>query len=72
MGDCPPEAGLYGPDEAGPWQPDGLYGPWPYDEYLFDGGDRDVPVKVDRDWTVRGIDQEDTIAHYERCKDAPK
>lgn len=65
LGDCPPEAGLYGPDEAGPWQPDGLYGPWPYDEYLFDGGDRDVPVTVDRDWTVRGIDQEDTIAHYD-------
>ncbi len=62
--DCPPE-GEEDPNGAGPWQPDGLYGPYPYDEYIFDGGDRDVPVKVDRDWTVRGIDQEDTIAHYD-------
>ncbi len=71
---CPPQAGVGGigpgtafvdPRTAGVWQPDGLYGPWPYDEYLFDGGDRDTPVKVDRDWTVRGIDQEDTVAHYD-------
>ena len=62
--DCPPDgAEQWGPQ--GPWQPDGLQGPYPYDEYIFDGGDRDVPVKVDRDWTVRGIDQEDTIAHYD-------
>lgn len=71
---CPPQAGIGGigpgtafvdPRTAGVWQPDGIYGPWPYDEYLFDGGDRDTPVKVDRDWTVRGIDQEDTVAHYD-------
>lgn len=67
---CPPQGAMAGtqqvdPRAAGVWQPDGLYGPWPYDEYLFDGGDRDTPVKVDRDWTVRGIDQEDTIAHFD-------
>lgn len=61
---CPPGMGEEGLD-YGYWQPDGLHGPWPYDEYIFDGGDRDVPVKVDGNWTVRGIDQEDTIAHYD-------
>ncbi|MFO0867553.1 MAG: hypothetical protein U0935_01275 [Pirellulales bacterium] len=64
-GACPPEMGEAPEGHYGPWQPDALQGPWPYDEYLFDGGDRDVPVKVDRNWTVRGIDQEDTIAHYD-------
>ncbi len=67
---CPPQGAMAGPQlvdprTAGVWQPDGIYGPYPYDEYLFDGGDRDVPVKVDRDWTVRGIDQEDTVAHFD-------
>ncbi len=35
------------------------------DEYICDGGDRDVRVDVLRDWTVRGLDTEDTIAHYD-------
>lgn len=47
------------------WRPPNLPGPWPYDEYLCDGGDRALAVQVDRDWTVRGIDTEDTVAHYD-------
>jgi uncharacterized repeat protein (TIGR01451 family) len=35
------------------------------DEYICDGGDREVNVSVLPDWTVRGIDTEDTIAHYD-------
>ena len=63
---CPPDFEGQGP--TGPWQPDGLYGPYPYDEYIFDGGDRDIPVKVAPDWTVRGLDQEDTVAHYDTLR----
>jgi hypothetical protein len=32
---------------------------------LFDGGDRGAPVEVMQDWTVLGLDQEDTVAHYD-------
>ncbi len=35
------------------------------DEYICDGGDREVSVTVLPDWTVRGLDTEDTIAHYD-------
>jgi len=35
------------------------------DEYLCDGGDAGLPVGVLRDWTVNGLEQEDTIAHYD-------
>ena len=35
------------------------------DEYLCDGGDRGVPVGVREDWQLDGLDQEDTIAHYD-------
>ncbi len=47
------------------WRPPNLPGPWPYDEYLCDGGDRALPVAVMQDWTVRGIDAEDAVAHYD-------
>ena len=56
-----PEAALHGQ----PWRPPGISGPWPPDEYIFDGGDRAAPVDVRQDWTVMGLDTEDTIAHYE-------
>ena len=45
--------------------PDGLACPWPSDEYLCDGGDRIPDAKVKKDWTVVGLDTEDTIAHYD-------
>lgn len=54
-------AGNYPPG----WQPDGLVGPWPYDEYLFDGGDGEPHVQVRRDWTVNGLEMEDTVVHYD-------
>jgi uncharacterized repeat protein (TIGR01451 family) len=50
---------------VGPWAPPGIEAPWPYDEYLRDGGDRDLPVQVQPDWHVYGLETEDTIAHYD-------
>jgi uncharacterized repeat protein (TIGR01451 family) len=32
---------------------------------LCDGGDDGLPVGVRQDWTVEGLEQEDTIAHYD-------
>ena len=56
-------------DEAlpcpGPWQPPGLQRPWPHDEYLRDGGDSRLPASVRPDWTVDGLEQEDTIVHFD-------
>lgn len=50
---------------CGPWKPAGIDGPWPPDEYIFDGGDSDGGVKVRDDWTLLGLDPEDTVAHYD-------
>jgi uncharacterized repeat protein (TIGR01451 family) len=47
------------------WMPDAIKGPWPRDEYLCDGGDMNHDVYVKRDATVVGLDQQDTIAHYD-------
>src|SRR6185369_13472915 len=52
-------------DPDAPWKPDGIKGPWPRDEYLCDGGDLNHDVNVKRDWTVVGLDQQDTIAHFD-------
>ena len=53
--DLPPSAttGLNAPCRT--WSPPGIAGPWPKDEYICDGGDRDRPVKIDTDWTVKGL-----------------
>ena len=48
-----------------PWSPPGLPRPWPADEYLIDGGDRAGQVNVAQDWSVHGLDEEDTIVHYD-------
>jgi uncharacterized repeat protein (TIGR01451 family) len=64
----PPEAYLHTPvpyHAIHPWQPPGLEQPWPRDEYLRDGGDREGPVVVSPDWQVEGLDLEDTVAHYD-------
>ncbi|HUY33097.1 MAG TPA: hypothetical protein VMV69_09970 [Pirellulales bacterium] len=64
----PPEAYSHTPapyEPVNPWQPPGLKQPWPYDEYLRDGGDREGPVVVAPDWQVEGLDLEDTVAHYD-------
>ena len=47
------------------WAPDGIALPWPHDEYLCDGGDRNEDVHVKQDFSVVGLDQEDTVAHYD-------
>lgn len=49
----------------GPWKPPGIAGPWPEDEFIFDGGDQEAEVRVRDDWRIDGLDQEDTIAHYD-------
>ncbi|MDZ4819965.1 MAG: DUF11 domain-containing protein [Planctomycetota bacterium] len=48
-----------------PWRPPGIKGPWPQDEFLFDGGDHGGKVIVRDDWRVDGLDLEDTVAHYD-------
>ncbi|MEX2025698.1 MAG: hypothetical protein WEH44_00330, partial [Pirellulaceae bacterium] len=76
-GSCP----CCSPPESGPFQfgsyadgslgpnmncaPDGLACPWPSDEYICDGGDHNLDANVRKDWTVVGLDQEDTVAHYD-------
>ncbi|MDP6466599.1 MAG: DUF11 domain-containing protein [Pirellulaceae bacterium] len=44
-----------------PWQ----YGPWPADEYICNGGDNDLSVQVANDWSVIGLHEGDTVAHYD-------
>jgi uncharacterized repeat protein (TIGR01451 family) len=50
---------------SGPWQPPGIAGPWPADEYLADGGHAGPPIRVDRQYNVRGLTAEDTVAHFD-------
>jgi uncharacterized repeat protein (TIGR01451 family) len=67
-GVCPRPESTYlvaDPSLPQPWRPPYIPGPWPADEYLFDGGDRDTSAEVQQDWSVTGLDQEDTIAHYD-------
>ena len=54
-----------GCDGNGAWAPPGVERPWPADEYLVDGGDRDLPVEVSPDWKVYGLESEDTVAHFD-------
>ena len=66
--DCP--CGQHGdPCDGKPgcfnWRPPAMKCPWPADEYLCDGGDKSVKVVVDRDWSVRGLNLEDTVVHYD-------
>jgi uncharacterized repeat protein (TIGR01451 family) len=35
----------------------------PHGEVLFDGGDRDLPVRVTPEWMVQGLEPEDTVGH---------
>jgi uncharacterized repeat protein (TIGR01451 family) len=37
----------------------------PTDEYLCDGGDMHLPAAVNAEWKVTGLEQEDTVAHYD-------
>ena len=45
------------------WSPDGR--PWPEDEYVFDGGDKNIKAEIGADFTVKGVDLEDTIVHFD-------
>jgi uncharacterized repeat protein (TIGR01451 family) len=47
-----------------PWKPPGIDGPWPADEYLWDGGEK-YPVVVDSNLEIKGLALEDTIVHYD-------
>lgn len=47
------------------WVPDGISCPWPRDEFICDGGDLNGDVHVKKNWDVVGLDQEDTVAHYD-------
>lgn len=38
---------------------------WPEDEYLYDGGDRNLRAEIDGNFGVHGVDLEDTIGHYD-------
>lgn len=38
---------------------------WPADEYLCDGGDQETQVSMNRQRELRGLDPEDTVAHYD-------
>ena len=59
--DCAPSA-----DQVQcPWSPPGIERPWPHDEYIWDGGDRGGDARVKKDRRVVGLDQEDTVAHYD-------
>ena len=50
---------------AYPWAPPGLPRPWPADEWVLDGGDRARQVNVAQDWSVHGLDEEDTVVHFD-------
>lgn len=62
---CGPACQSGGYHPTGPWRPTGLSGPWPRDEYLCDGGDYISPARVKVNFTVEGVEPEDTIAHYD-------
>jgi uncharacterized repeat protein (TIGR01451 family) len=50
---------------VGNWAPPGLEYPWPMDEYVRDGGDAALPTEVAPDWSVTGLDVEDTVGHFD-------
>jgi len=47
------------------WQPPGIAGPWPANEYLCDGGDYGSPASAGFDQELRGLEPEDALAQYE-------
>jgi uncharacterized repeat protein (TIGR01451 family) len=50
---------------TGSWMPPGIAKPWPADEYLHDGGDRNTGVEVSPEWQIFGLQTEDTVAHFD-------
>ena len=47
------------------FRPAGIAGPWPADEYICDGGDAYEEVLIKNDFSVNGLNIEDTIVHYD-------
>lgn len=76
---CPPQAsGMPCPScpdgLPGPTLPGGGFGP-PIpsdDEWVCDGGDEPLQVVIGDDWTVHGLNIEDTVAHYDTLDDGLK
>lgn len=66
-GPCAPAVEPWCPDgvPCGGWRPPGLTCPWPEDEYLCDGDDKIPSVRVREDWSLDGLQLEDTIVHYD-------
>ena len=50
---------------GGGWKAPEINLPWHHDEFVCDGGDSYLPVTIADDWTVHGLDPEDSIAHYD-------
>jgi uncharacterized repeat protein (TIGR01451 family) len=46
-----------------PWKPPGIACPWPEDEWIHDGGDRNVHVNITTEPEIRALDLEDTVVH---------
>jgi len=65
----PPSAPALRAENAWAWRPPGISGAWPKDEYIHDGGDYVLPARVRGDWSVAGLEQEDTVAHYDTLDD---
>lgn len=64
----PPEAWSGPPltqEQLASWRPPGIAGPWPRDEYLHDGGDFVTPAVVRANGAVSGLEQDDTIVHFD-------
>ena len=54
------------------WIPPGIACPWPPDEWIHDGGDRDVHVNLTDEPAVRGLDLEDTVVTAETANGCPR
>lgn len=64
---CPPTEG-YAQTPYAPYQWAQVPGaplPKRKEEYLCDGGDRNTSAAIGRDWSIRGLDIEDTVAHFD-------
>lgn len=46
------------------WMPYGEVRPWPADEYIQNGGDREQQVNIRKNWDVHNLDEADTVVHY--------
>ncbi len=62
-----PGTGIVRPpvEQDAPWKPPGVSGAWPRDEYIHDGGDQSTSVQVRPDWTVGGLEMQDTVGHFD-------